>query len=198
MGDSMRRIDVAGRLALVLGGAMIAWGCGSKDRPVAQAPAPAAPVAAVTPAVRDTGDGGADRLRREREAEQARAAEAARSRAILEQGVHFDYDRSDINPDQRSILEAKLPLLLANRSIELIIEGHADERGSDEYNLALGMRRAASVKRYLGSRGADTNRLDVRSYGEEQPVDPGHTERAWARNRRADFRVTRMTPLAGQ
>ena len=74
--------------------------------------------------------------------------------------------------------------------MRLTISGHADERGSDEYNLALGNRRAAAAKRYLQNKGIDGSRLDVVSYGEERPLNPGHDEAAYAQNRRDEFQVT--------
>lgn len=105
--------------------------------------------------------------------------------------IHFDYDRSDIKPEDLAALDRKVTVLRANPRLELQVEGHCDERGPDEYNLALGERRAAATKRYLVEHGVAETRLTIISYGEERPVDPGHTEEAWARNRRAEFRVTR-------
>ena len=78
----------------------------------------------------------------------------------------------------------------ANPALTLRISGHADERGSDEYNLALGNRRAAAAKRYLVSRGIADGRITVVSYGEERPLNPASTEAAWAQNRRAEFEAT--------
>ena len=104
--------------------------------------------------------------------------------------VHFDFDKADIRSDDRTILDHKAAILGANGGLRLRIAGHADERGSDEYNLALGNRRAVAVKTYLANKGIDGSRLDVVSYGEEQPLAPGHDEDAWAQNRRAEFEVT--------
>ncbi len=72
----------------------------------------------------------------------------------------------------------------------LLVEGHCDERGTNEYNLALGERRALSVRRYLVALGIGSDRLHTLSYGEEKPLDPGHTEESWAKNRRAEFKVS--------
>jgi peptidoglycan-associated lipoprotein len=116
--------------------------------------------------------------------------DSASDRAIA-QPVHFEYDRSDIKPEDQVALERKVAVLRANPRLELQIEGHCDERGPDEYNLALGERRAAATKRWLVEHGIPDTRLTIISYGEERPADPGHTEEAWAKNRRAEFRVTR-------
>jgi peptidoglycan-associated lipoprotein len=116
--------------------------------------------------------------------------DSASDRAIA-QPIHFDYDRSDLKPDDQAALDRKVAILRANPRLELQIEGHCDERGPDEYNLALGERRAAATKRWLVEHGIQDARLTIISYGEERPADPGHTEEAWAKNRRAEFRVTR-------
>jgi peptidoglycan-associated lipoprotein len=104
--------------------------------------------------------------------------------------VHFEFDKSDIRPEDRGILDTKAAILSANSGLRLRISGHADERGSDEYNLALGNRRGAAVKTYLVNKGIDAGRLEVVSYGEERPLAPGHDEASWAENRRAEFEVT--------
>jgi peptidoglycan-associated lipoprotein len=104
--------------------------------------------------------------------------------------VHFDFDKSDIRPEDRTTLDQKAAILGANSGLRLRISGHADERGSDEYNLALGNRRAVAVKTYLANKGIDGGRLEVVSYGEEQPIASGHDEDSWFQNRRAEFDVT--------
>ena len=111
--------------------------------------------------------------------------------SILAAPVRFELDRSDLSPMGQSQLDYKLNVLRANPRLEVQVEGHADERGPDEYNLALGMRRAAAVKRYLVEHGIADARLTVTSYGEERPADPRSNEEAWAANRRAEFKVTR-------
>jgi peptidoglycan-associated lipoprotein len=134
----------------------------------------------------------ADRIRRSREdslAAMGRETDAVRS--MIGRAIHFDLDKSNIRPgDDAGILDEKLRILQANSGLTLEIVGHADERGSDEYNLALGNRRAVAAKQYLTGRGIDAGRLSTRSAGEEQPVDPGHTEDAWAKNRRDEFSAT--------
>ena len=116
--------------------------------------------------------------------------EAARA-ATLAEPVHFELDRSDLTAEAQRRLDGKLVILRASPRLEIQIEGHCDERGPDEYNLALGNRRAAAAKRYLVEHGIDGARIGIISYGEERPADPGHTEESWARNRRAEFRLTR-------
>jgi len=103
--------------------------------------------------------------------------------------IYFDFDRSTIRPDAAATLDRKIPFLQANPGMRIRIEGNADERGSDEYNLALGQRRAASAKRYLVERGIAADRFDLVSYGEERPVCTEHNEACWQQNRRDDFRI---------
>jgi peptidoglycan-associated lipoprotein len=134
----------------------------------------------------------AERLRRQRESDSlaalAREAEAVRN--MLARRINFDFDRSAIRPDDATILDEKLRILQANPGMTIEITGHADERGSDEYNLALGNRRAIAAKQYLTTRGIDQARISTRSMGEEQPLDPASNETAWAQNRRDEFTVT--------
>ena len=99
--------------------------------------------------------------------------------------THFAFDKSDLTPLSRKILTENVSLLKKFRDVKIQIEGHCDERGSTGYNLALGERRAASVKNYLISLGISSNRLSTISYGEEMPIDPRHNEEAWAKNRRS-------------
>jgi len=118
------------------------------------------------------------------------AAAAGSARAALTAAVHFDYDQSDLRPEDRAILDAKIPILQANADVKIRVAGHTDERGSDEYNLALGQRRAAAVKRYLVDHGIADARIETISYGEERPVAQGSDETAYAQNRRAEFEIT--------
>lgn len=103
--------------------------------------------------------------------------------------VHFDYDSSVIVDSEIPTLEAKGEWLRANPDVNIIIEGHCDERGTTEYNLALGDRRAARVKSFLMDLGISASRIQTISYGEERPVAQGHMESAWAKNRRAHFMI---------
>jgi peptidoglycan-associated lipoprotein len=163
-------------IASVLGIALATTGCGRKEvaevpEPVAEAPAPA--VAPAPPPV------AVDRV-----------DPAPDTRRILEEPIHFALDRSDLGPEARAILTAKLEILRSTSDLTLRIDGHADERGSDEYNLALSKRRAAEAKRFLVTQGIDVTRLESVGYGEEQPIDRASSETAWAINRRAGFQVT--------
>ncbi len=101
--------------------------------------------------------------------------------------IHFDFDKYNIRPDAAAVLKKNAKFLLAHPNYKIQIEGHCDERGSVEYNLVLGERRAESAKKYLVNLGVDANRLSTISYGEEMPLDPRHNEEAWAKNRRCHF-----------
>ncbi|MFB3885491.1 MAG: peptidoglycan-associated lipoprotein Pal [Thermodesulfobacteriota bacterium] len=103
--------------------------------------------------------------------------------------IHFDFDKYDIRPGDGDILKGNADLLMKNPKVKIQIEGHCDERGTIEYNLALGERRANSAKKYLISLGVSADRISTISYGKEKPLDPGHNEEAWAKNRRAHFIV---------
>ena len=121
----------------------------------------------------------------------AREGLSAGDSAVLADPVHFDYDKADLMAGDLAKLDRKVAVFQAHPRLEVRIAGNCDERGSDEYNLALGERRAAAAKRYLAAHGVPADRIDVVSYGKERPLDPGHDEEAWARNRRDDFVVTR-------
>jgi peptidoglycan-associated lipoprotein len=142
-------------------------------------------------------------LRAQRTADSLAAAEAAARAAsannqqaqtelaaLLTQKVYFDYDRDVLRDDAREALDAKVPVLLANPGVTLVISGHTDERGTAEYNLALGQRRAAQVKRYLTGKGVPDSRLTTQSLGDAQPAVQGTTEEAYQQNRRAEFQPT--------
>ncbi len=110
-------------------------------------------------------------------------------RQIL-RNIYFDFDRSNIKPEFQPVLEGISAWLNERPSKQLLIEGHCDERGTNEYNLALGERRALSVRRYLVGLGIAPDRLHTISYGEERPAAPGSDESAWSQNRRAEFKVS--------
>ncbi len=101
--------------------------------------------------------------------------------------IHFDFDKYDISPGDVEILKENAALLKKYPKVKIQIEGHCDERGTIEYNLALGERRANSTKKYLLSLGLPGDRISTISYGKERPLDPGHNEEAWTKNRRAHF-----------
>lgn len=105
--------------------------------------------------------------------------------------VHFEFDKSDIRSGDAQILKKNAEWLKENSRVLLLIEGHADERGTNEYNLALGERRAKSTRDYLVSLGIEGNRINMISYGEERPFCTEHNEGCWAKNRRAHFLVKR-------
>ena len=154
-------------------------GCGGRSQP--EAPAPQIESSSSTPSIQYT-PVSTEKISDER-------LDNA-WRATLEQRIQFGFDQSDLSPAARQVLEEKAEVLRAAPSISLRIEGHADERGSDEYNLALSTRRAATAKRLLVSLGIPADRLETVGYGEEQPLDQEESEAAWARNRRDEFRVT--------
>jgi peptidoglycan-associated lipoprotein len=120
-------------------------------------------------------------------ANRAAAEAAAKARAALETTIYFDLNKSALRDDAKATLDSKLAILQANPNVRIRIEGNADERGSDEYNQALGMRRAEEARRYLVSKGIDASRMDIVSNGEEKPVCTQHDESCWSQNRRDDF-----------
>lgn len=119
------------------------------------------------------------------------AIERARAALLNTIGVpvYFDFDRAEIRSSEEAKLNDKGTILQQHPQVRIRIEGHADERGSDEYNMVLGNRRALSARAYLERRGIDGARIEVISYGEERPADPRSNEEAWALNRRAEFVV---------
>jgi len=104
--------------------------------------------------------------------------------------ITFDYDRAEINDSARAELSQNAGWLLENPTARILVEGHCDDRGTSQYNLALGEKRASTVKEYLGSAGVDGSRIEIVSYGKERPLDTRQNEEAWAKNRRAHFVVT--------
>jgi peptidoglycan-associated lipoprotein len=111
------------------------------------------------------------------------------AKSLMLEDIYFEFDKSTLTPEARSSLIEMAARLSDNFEEKLIIEGHCDERGTPEYNLALGDRRAESAKDFLADLGISIRRLTTISYGEERPVNPGHNEAAWAKNRRAHFAV---------
>jgi peptidoglycan-associated lipoprotein len=149
--------------------------------PVAAVPAPAAPPAPAPPPVVAVPAPPAPAPVEARPAPQDfSAADALRP-------VYFDFDRSDIRPSEKSVLDANASWLQTNGDVLLIVEGHCDERGTEAYNLALGERRARSARDYLVAQGVAANRITTISYGEERPVCREHNEDCWSQNRRAAF-----------
>jgi peptidoglycan-associated lipoprotein len=172
---------------LILAGAVVV-ACAKPPAP-AQAPAPAAAPTVDSSRIRDS-LANAKRMADSASAERERqAAAVAAARSALVAKVFFDYDKSDITDQGKAILDAKVPILNANPGIRIRVEGNCDRRGSDEYNLALGQRRAAAAKRYLTDHGIDAARIDIISYGAERPVAEGDAEDAYSQNRRDEFAI---------
>ncbi len=182
-------------VAPVVTAMLIAGACGGDPPP--PPPPPAGPdmdsLRAYQDSVRQ-----AEEARRRAEAEAAaqRAAEAERQRAIaaaratLEEMVFFDYDQSEIRNDAAEVLRRKVAILRASPQVRIRIEGHCDERGSTEYNLALGNRRAEAIRQFLTGFGISESRFEIVSFGEGRPLAQGANEQAWSRNRRGQFVIT--------
>lgn len=188
---------------LVLGGLVVAVAaCGGKKAETT--PTPAGPNADSLAAAQKAHDDSmraaqeeADRLakaeaeRRQRIADSlaamGRSTDAVKT--LLATMIHFDFDKANIRSGDAAVLDQKVSILQANPGLRIRISGHCDERGSDEYNLALGNRRAISAKQYLVSHGIDGGRVETASYGKERPLDPGHNEEAWAKNRRDETEI---------
>jgi peptidoglycan-associated lipoprotein len=182
----MHRASRALTLSVV---ALFALGACKKKPQVAPAPEPAPqpqPTAAAPAPSQPECDAACVKARND--AAMAEAVKAAT--AALTATVYFDYDRSDITDDARVKLDAKVPVLTQNTGVRIRISGHTDSRGSDEYNLALGQRRAAAAKRYLTDRGIDGSRIEIVSFGEERPTCTDESEGCWSRNRRDEFEIT--------
>ncbi len=165
--------------------------CGKKEQP-AMIPTP------VETGGQVVGNNGTDQARADSiaAAKAAAEAEARRMEALraelvneLAATVHFDYDQYSIRLVDEALLNRKAAIMRANPNLRIRVVGHADERGSDEYNLALGMRRAVAAKDFLTRVGVEAGRIETASLGEEVPVDVGSNDSAWAANRRAEFDV---------
>ncbi|WP_432735950.1 peptidoglycan-associated lipoprotein Pal [Maridesulfovibrio sp. FT414] len=131
-------------------------------------------------------------LEEERRSAESAAAKQEFDNAIVELGnmIHFDFDSFEIKPEYRPLLQSKAEILKKYDNVTMVIEGYCDERGTEEYNLALGERRARAAYEFLILLGVAPERLSIVSFGEEDPVDPAHNETAWAKNRRVQFRLT--------
>jgi len=156
---------------------------------VQPAPQPAGPPKKVEPGV-------TPEYKKAEAERQARLRELAEKQKLLDEirefeneKIYFDFDKSDLKPEARAVLRKKADWLLKHPEYSVRIEGNCDERGTNEYNLALGQRRADAAKRFLVALGVDEARISTISYGEERPADPRHCEEAWAKNRRDEFKL---------
>ena len=111
--------------------------------------------------------------------------------------VYFELDSSRLSPDARAALDENITLLQQRPDLKVEVQGHADERGTTDYNLALGARRAETVRNYMTKLGVAPERVTVLSYGEERPAAQGQGETVWSKNRRAEFRVTQGSNVRG-
>jgi peptidoglycan-associated lipoprotein len=171
--------------------ALVMVGCGSEPPPQEPTPEPPPRVTTQGP------DTMAQRLAEEAtlaaelaRLEAEREAAAVQARTAITQRINFDYDKSELTPAAREILRQKLDPLRCNGAVMLRIEGHADERGSTEYNVVLGNNRAQEAKNFLVSFGVPDSRLTTISFGEERPLMNAATEQAYAANRRDEFIIT--------
>jgi peptidoglycan-associated lipoprotein len=119
----------------------------------------------------------------------------ANKAALAKRVVHFDYDSSDLSAEDYQTLQAHAQFLMANANSKVALTGHTDERGTREYNMALGERRAKAVQSYLITSGVNPQQLEAVSYGKEAPVNPGHDESAWKENRRVEINYEAVPPL---
>jgi peptidoglycan-associated lipoprotein len=157
---------------------VVAPGCKKKMPKEVPPPTEEVDLAPVDEAPVDTTGQGMRELRMEMDRDLART-----------QTVYFAFDRSDITPTELDKIRTNAEILNKWPDWKITAEGHCDERGTNEYNLALGERRARAAKRALEAEGIAAERVSFISYGEERPADPGHTERSWDRNRRAEFKI---------
>jgi len=164
-------------LAFACGTILMMSSCAKKQvgtgeaAPAAAAPKPAAPAAAAPST--------------------ASVDMAQDARAFEAEGIYFDFDKAEIKAEAKAILEKKAAWLRANSSYKVRIEGNCDERGTNEYNLALGDRRAKAAQKYLNALGISMDRMSTISFGEEKPVCTEKNEKCWSKNRRDDFRLSK-------
>jgi peptidoglycan-associated lipoprotein len=167
--------------------AMLFTAACSKKQVVQTEPAPTIQREAPKASDRSAEEAGqARQLQEDRLRAQAAAREAA-GMAFINEKIHFAFDSFVLSEEAQQILKSKAEYLLKNPDVRVTVEGHCDERGTNAYNLALGDRRAGSVKHFLVYLGISANRLNTISYGEERPIAMGQNEASWAKNRRAQF-----------
>jgi peptidoglycan-associated lipoprotein len=177
-------------LIAVLAASLVAAGCGTKRPPAVTGTSGPPPTSIPETGAPESLEAGPDIvLETEGLAEDALESEMGEGGPLA--NVYFGYDQSSLTDEARATLEKHALWLQNHRDVRVQIEGHCDERGTVEYNLALGDARAQSARDYLLSLGVSPDRLSTVSYGKERPMDPGHNETAWAKNRRAHFKVQR-------
>lgn len=172
-----KNLILIGIFAVLVFGLAIFSGCAEKKKVVTDGSAQEQTVAAAQ---------AADAAKAKEQLAKMRAAEIA----ATVRDINFDLDKSSIRPDAREILKTNADVFLKNSVSAIVIEGYCDERGTAEYNMALGQKRAQEAKKYLVNLGIKEWKMKPISYGEERPLDPGHDEKAWDKNRRAHFVVT--------
>ena len=184
------RKGMIGFFMILCCGALMVGGCAKKELVKGEE----APAAAQKPAEQGTAAQPSGKAVKEEKVQEQAVKEAptpAREEAASAQGelatIYFDFDAFVLTAPARSTLTKNAEALKKDGSMKVRIEGNCDERGSDEYNLALGEKRAKAAMNYLVTLGIPADRLSIISYGKEKPVDPGHDEAAWAKNRRDDF-----------
>jgi peptidoglycan-associated lipoprotein len=175
-GDTMKK------LALAVSAAFIA-GCATTE---SSTPSEGAPVAAPQSQSQPQARGSSPQAPQAR-AQQKPGAPARTEAGDLKKSVYYEFDGYDVKPEYRTLVEQHARHLRDNPSAKIVVEGNADERGSREYNVALGQKRAESVVKLMVVLGARANQIEAISYGEEKPRLTGHDESAWAENRRSDF-----------
>lgn len=174
-------------LALLLAAALSVGGCASKKPKFVPAPGPSAAESGAQGSGAgnaNAGEGGIDQ-----------EAAGPQGGLLATRLVYFDFDSSDIKGQGTDVVAAHAKYLASNSSARVRLEGHTDERGSREYNIGLGERRAQAVRRALLLQGASDGQISTVSYGEERPAVPGHDEAAWAKNRRVE--IVYLTPAPG-
>lgn len=192
----MKKMIFLVALAFTFSSLFMVISCAKKQIGVGEPSKPAYWKPEQKPSKVDTGDDEADK---KAEAErQTRLRELARAQKLRDEiqmfeyeKIYFDFDKSELNPEAQAVLKKKAEWLRSNSQFSLRIEGHCDERGTNEYNLALGERRADSALKFLNALGISTHSISTISYGEERPADQGHNESAWSKNRRDEFKLTK-------
>jgi peptidoglycan-associated lipoprotein len=206
------RKKIMGCIVVLILGALVSSGCAKKDmvkaeEPVAAVPTQSAPAPeAAKPAQPEEAKsepmaaGKSEPMAETQAKETTVKPEAGKEATQGSQGtqlqselqkIYFNFDSADLSEESRSILSKNADLLSKQSALKVRIEGNCDERGSDEYNMALGERRAKAAKDYLVSLGVQAERLSIISYGEEKPAVDGHDEAAWAKNRRDEFVIVK-------